>query len=160
MSTPQTAISGPSIPLRHLPVLRPTQNGPSVNAVPGAPGQGYHSGSSPQGNQTAGTMSTPVTTNTGANTNIPVRNRLWTSNRVNLGLTVVVSAFAVTAYVAQLRSNWLGSIANKIAEKAYKEQVWKDCHDRTVRPPNPYELSPLHCFVGRAEFHDLPFHAQ
>jgi hypothetical protein len=68
-------------------------------------------------------MSTLVTTNVGANTNIPVRNRLGTSNRVNLGLTVVVSAFAVAAYVAQLRSNWLGSIANTNAQKTYKEQV-------------------------------------
>jgi hypothetical protein len=100
-------------------------------------------------------MSTLVTTNAGANTNIPVRNRPGTSNRVNLGLTVVVSAFAVAAYVAQLRGNWLGSIANKIAQKTYKEQVWKDCHDRTVRSPKPHELSPLNCIVGRAEFHDL-----
>jgi hypothetical protein len=161
MSTPQTATSGPSIPLRPLPVLQPVQNGSSTNAVPGAPRQGYHSGSAAQENQTASTStSTLVTANAGANTNTPVKNRLWTSNRVNLGLTVVVSAFAVAAYIAQLRSNWLSSMANKIAEMTYKEQVWKDCRDRTVRPLNPYESSLLDSFVGRAEFHGLRFYAR
>lgn len=66
--------------------------------------------------------------------------RQWiTSNGINALLAILVSCFAVAAYIAQMKANQLSEEANRLSYEALKEQLWRDCQDQGVRCLNLHQ---------------------
>ena len=147
--------SSSSTPARNAAVAATAPTAPPTTAIPLGSIQGAQSSSNParttqittahpvpaQGTQTS---SSPVRTTQAAYVHQLQRSRLSTrmkayisSNRLGLGVSVIVFIIGTVSLVAQLKSNMLAREANmatkegnRIAEKSWWLQVWEDCHDR------------------------------